>query len=75
MSLKNTIIILLFTGSVIKSNAQFSGNNLAEYQFGNIPGANPANVHSIYDQFNLEYRLKNFKVSGRLENFYSSDST
>jgi hypothetical protein len=75
MNLKNTILILLFTGSVIKSNAQFSGNNLAEYQFGNIPGANPANVHSIYDQFNLEYRLKNFKVSGRLENFYSSDST
>ncbi len=74
MSLRTTAVILLFTGSVLKSNAQFSGNNLAEYQFGNIPGVEPKDVHSIYDQFNLEYRLKNFKVSGRLENFYSTDT-
>ncbi|HSH19062.1 MAG TPA: DUF6029 family protein [Draconibacterium sp.] len=75
MNLKSTVFILLFTGTFIKGNAQFSGNNIAEYQLGNIPGATPAYVNSIYDQFNLEYRYKNFKAFGRLENFYSTDST
>ncbi len=75
MNLKISFIIFLLTGIAIKSQAQFSGNNLTEYQLGNIPGTKPVWVNSIYDQFNLEYRLKSFKVSGRLENFYSDDST
>jgi hypothetical protein len=75
MKLKIVILMLLTTGYVFNVHAQFSGNNLAEYQLGNIPGEKPVWVNSIYDQFNLEYRLKSFKVSGRLENFYSNDST
>ncbi len=66
---------MFLTGIVFTGNAQFSGYNLAEYQLGNIPGVKPANTNSIYDQFNLEYRLKNFTASARLENFYSTDSS
>lgn len=75
MKLKNTLFIMILIGTTYKSFAQFSGNNLAEYQLGNIPGAEPEYVNSIYDQFNLEYRLKSFKASARLENFYSTDTT
>ncbi len=74
MKLRIGFIILSWFGTAGVALSQFSGNNLAEYQLGNIPGVEPSNVNSIYDQFNLEYRLKGFKVSGRLENYYSSDS-
>lgn len=73
MNLKITVLILLLIGLTSFSFGQFTGNNLTEYQLGNIPGKEPANVHSIYDQFNLDYRFKNFKASVRLENFYSTD--
>lgn len=74
MKLKISFILLGWFGAASVAWGQFSGNNIAEYQLGNIPGAEPSNVNSIYDQLNLEYRLKGFKVSGRLENFYSTDS-
>jgi len=74
MRLKISFIILSWFGTSTLVWGQFSGNNILEYQLGNIPGVEPSNVHSAYDQFNLEYRFKGFKVSGRLENYYSSDS-
>lgn len=74
MRLKISFFILGWVGSATIGWGQFSGNNLAEYQFGNIPGAEPFNVHSIYDQLNLEYKLKSFKISTRLENYYSTDT-
>jgi hypothetical protein len=74
MKLKISLFIVGCFGRVSVSWGQFSGNNLAEYQLGNIPGVEPSNVNSIYDQFNLEYRLKGFRISGRLENYYSNDS-
>ena len=47
---------------------------MAEFQVGNIPGETPENVASVYEQLNLEYRLKGFNTSVRLENYYSNDS-
>jgi hypothetical protein len=74
MKLRISLIVISWFGTVSVSLAQFSGNNLAEYQLGNIPGVEPSNVNSIYDQLNLEYRLQEFKISGRLENYYSTDT-
>lgn len=49
--------------------SQLSGNNLFEVQLGNLPGVQPANLVSNYNQLNLQYRYKGFKASGRLEHF------
>lgn len=69
------MLIIYFSSSIYVAYGQLSGNNLMEYQFGNIPGVLPSQVHSVYDQFNIEYRLKGFRTFVRLENFYSNDST
>lgn len=74
MKRKIAIVFILFVGGVFEARSQISVFNLAEYQNGNIPGFEPSNVNSIYDQFNLEYKLSNFKTYFRLENFYSTDS-
>lgn len=55
-------------------NAQINGNNLMEYQLGNIPDTDPSDLSSLYNQLNLQYRQKSFKASFRLEQFYSTDS-
>ncbi len=60
--------------SVETVHAQLSGNNLMEYQFGNIPDTDPADLSTLYDQLNLQYRQKSIKASLRLEQFYSTDS-
>ncbi len=75
MKLKRGILIIYFSGTLQVAYSQLSGNNLMEYQYGNIPGIPPPDVHSVYDQFNIEYRFKGFKSRVRLENFYSTDST
>lgn len=75
MKLKNGLIILVLIVTFSDVWGQLSGYNLAEYQLGNIPGSEPEFVNSIYNQFNLEYRIKNFNASFRLEDFYSTDST
>lgn len=72
--MKNVVLSFVLAAFVFSAPAQFSGYNLAEFQLGNIPGEKPANVASVYDQLNLEYRLKGFRTSIRLENYYSSDS-
>lgn len=54
------------------SRAQLSGYNLLEYSFGNVPGEEPSDVHALYDQFNLQYKLNAFTASVRFENYYSS---
>lgn len=74
MKLRIGIILISWFGTVSVSWGQLSGNNIAEYGLGNIPGAEPSNVSSIYDQLNLQYRIKGFGASMRLENYYSNDS-
>lgn len=68
------VIFLVLIAGKNNIRAQLTGFNLLEYQFGNIPGQNPSDVHSGFDQFNLDYRWKSLKTSIRLENFYSTDT-
>jgi len=58
MRVRITWIFMFLLGTSSEVWSQFSGYNLAEYQFGNIPGVEPADVHSIYDQLNLGFDLK-----------------
>ncbi len=61
------VCTLLFTKH---STAQLSGSNLAEYQFGNIPGVEPGDQSSLYEQLNLKYRYKGLSLYTRVE-FYT----
>lgn len=67
LSLLLTIIASTFT------KAQFGGNNLFEYQYGNIPDTDPYNLNSLYNQTNLTYKYKKINVRLRLEQFYNSN--
>ncbi len=51
------------------AHSQFGGNNLFDFQLGNVPGGEPATLVSNYNQLNLNYRHKGFKASGRFEYF------
>jgi len=53
--------------------AQLGGNNLMEYQLGNLPDTDPAALSSHYDQLNLSYRHKALKASIRYEHFFSQN--
>ncbi|HKJ79504.1 MAG TPA: DUF6029 family protein [Prolixibacteraceae bacterium] len=75
MRLSRFYILIFFCTGINPAFGQLSVFNLAEYQLGNIPGLEPQYVNSIYDQFNLGYRLKGFQASVRVENYYSDDST
>ncbi len=70
--MKKISLILLFAGFAIASKAQVSGFNLLEVQFGNIPGQEPDDLRTFYDQFNIQYQTKGFKAFARLEQFYSN---
>lgn len=68
------LILIACFGNVSISWAQLSGSNMAEIGIGNIPGVEPNGVASIYDQLNLQYKIKGFGTSLRIENYYSNDS-
>lgn len=50
--------------------AQLRLNSMAEYQLGNIPGLEPKNQSSLYNQINLTYKYKNLSLFSRVEQFY-----
>jgi len=54
--------------------SQFGGNNLFEFQLGNVPNSEPAALASNFNQLNLHYRYKGFKASGRVEYFINEFS-
>jgi len=54
---------------------QLTGNNLFEFQFGNIPDEIPADLSTHYDQLNLRYRYKSLQANLRYEHFYSQDAS
>lgn len=71
--------LLVFVGVVFlmllysnRSYAQLSGTNLAEFQYGNIPGVEPKNLSSLFDQLNLSFRQKGLLLKSRIETFYPS---
>ena len=68
-----TIIVTLFM-LTLNTSGQISGSNMMEYQLGNIPDVKPADLSTLYDQLNLQYRYKDLKFEGRIEQFYSTDS-
>ncbi|MFB6317147.1 DUF6029 family protein [Saccharicrinis sp. FJH54] len=68
------VIPILLLSFPLKTLGQLSLYHLAEYQHGNIPGTEPENLNTLYDQFNLQYRWKPLKASLRIEQFYSPDS-
>ena len=49
------IVYTSFTGMV---NGQVSGNNIMEYQLGNIPEVEPKDLSTLYDQLNVQYKYK-----------------
>jgi len=61
-------ILLLLTGFM--AMAQFSGNNLLEYQYGKIPTDN-SEFSSIYNRSLLAYTYDKFKAGLTVENYYS----
>ena len=69
---KSLIPILLFL-PLVQLFGQLSGNNLAEYQLGNLPYTEPAALSSLYDQLNLAYRYKGLRASVRYEQFLSQN--
>ncbi len=70
---RRIIISALLILSVTQLFGQLSGNNLAEYQLGNLPYTEPAALSSLYDQLNLGYRYKGLKASVRYEQFLSQN--
>lgn len=70
--MKKISLILLITGIALTSQAQLTGYNLLETQLGEIPGQEPDNLRTFYDQFNIQYKTKGVKAFVRLEQFYSN---
>lgn len=57
----------------LQLHAQFSASNLAEFQRGNLPGSEPADLMTMYDQLDLQYRFNSFRFKGRLEQFHATN--
>ncbi len=45
---------------------------MAEFQLGNIPGLQPKDQSSLYDQLNLSYRVNSLNLFTRIEQYYPS---
>ena len=61
-------LIFFLVSFVDISNAQFSGNNLAEYQYGRLPN-DSSSISTIYNRLVTNYNYKSLKASGTLELF------
>ncbi len=51
-------------------HAQFSGNNIAEYQYGQLP-SDSTSISTLYDRLVTNYNYKFLKASATLEQFYT----
>ena len=60
---------------VFSIQAQVRVSNLAEYQLGNIPGVDPYDLSSMYNQLELSYRQKSLSFYGKAELFTPSQQT
>jgi hypothetical protein len=66
---KNPIFYLFFL-ITYTAIGQFSGNNLFEYQYGQIPN-DISNFSSAYNRTLMNYNYNNFKAGITLENYYT----
>ena len=71
--LKSGFIFLCLLTPIAASYGQLSGNNLFEYQMGNLPYTDPPDLSAHYDQLNLGYRYKGLQASLRYEHFLSQN--
>ena len=67
--------ILLFVYFILMKNGsgQFSMSNVLEYQLGNLPNTEPANMSTLYDQLNMTYRYDLITLAAKVEQFQSAD--
>ncbi len=61
-------LTLILTLNIL--NAQFQGNNLLEYQHGELPG-DTATLSSLYDRASLSYKFNSVKLSANVEQFHT----
>lgn len=71
--IRRHIITVLLLLPFVQIFGQLSGNNLMEYQLGNLPYTEPSALSSHYDQLNLSYRYKGLRTSVRYEHFLSQN--
>jgi len=69
--MRRIVIYLLFLLISTQLDAQLSGNNLFEFQLGNLPDVTPKDLTVHFNQLNLRYRYKWISVSARYEHFIS----
>ncbi len=65
---KTASILLFILCNTNPSHAQFSGNNIAEYQYGRLPG-DTSSISTLYDRLVANYNYKFLKASATLEQF------
>ncbi len=70
-TISGSLLLILILSSEVK--AQLQGNNLAEYQLGNVPGSEPSDLSTFYNRMNLLYRYGNIRASLRYEQFNHPD--
>jgi hypothetical protein len=66
------IVIHLFCWWSAEAQGNLTGSNTAEFQLGNIPGTDPRDQTSLYDQLNLRYSIQSLALKVRVEQFYPS---
>lgn len=71
--LKRSLFLVLISVAGSLAYGQLTGNNLFEYQLGNLPYTDPSDLSAHYDQLNLGYRYKNLKATLRYEHFLSQN--
>ena len=71
MKLKFLVLYFLFLLSINELSAQFSGQNLMEYQYGQLPEEEGTSFSSVYDRALLNYTFKGFSAGATLEQFYT----
>lgn len=69
--MRKTLLYLFFILSASQVSGQLSGNNLFEFQLGNLPDIAPKDLTTHFNQLNLRYRYKWISASGRYEHFLS----
>ncbi|MGL1889551.1 MAG: DUF6029 family protein [Reichenbachiella sp.] len=67
---KSLLLIVLLGFASFSSYAQLSGQNIGEFQYGQVPG-DTAKFASIYDRLVLDYDHKALKVGVTLEQYWT----
>ncbi len=60
--------VVFFMSLSIRLQAQFNGNNLAEYQYGQLPN-DTSSISTLYDRLVANYNYKYLKASATIEQF------